>query len=109
MNRFLNTWGGRFVAGAAILYALALLCGFVAILGTNCKAAETAIIAGVNQACAVATAQPDPAWVYFVCEVLDAAGNIIATNTVKVPAEQAQAFRTKYPALASVPDAGASK
>jgi hypothetical protein len=77
------------------------LCAATTLLGIcigGCKAAETAIIGGVDQACEIATSQPEAEWVYFTCAILDAAGNQISTQLVKVPAgPSAQTFAMKYP------------
>lgn len=70
----------------------------------TCKPAENAVIAGVDAACVVLDKQPEPEWVYYTCVLLDAAGNVITTETVKVPKGSSQAFATKH--VKALPDAG---
>ena len=88
---------------AILVLGLTLIVGGLATTTSQgCKPAEEAIIQGVTQACTVLDSQPEPAWVYFTCAELDAAGNILASYTVKVPKEAAAKFTSDYPSATKI-------
>ena len=76
----------------------------------GCKPAETAIL-DLGAAEALLAEQPnEPIDEVFVCDVFDAAANIIQTFTVKMPKEKAAAFQAEHPIKAGHPmPAGAMK
>jgi hypothetical protein len=77
--------------------AIGMIAGAVGPGAVSCKTAENAIVQGVDEACQVASSQTDaPDWVDFTCSMLDIAGNVIETYTVKVPAASAEQFQAKY-------------
>lgn len=54
-----------------------------------------------NATCKVLDAQPEPAWVYFACSVIDAGGQLVQQYTVKIPKPNAAEF-----AMAHAPPPG---
>lgn len=77
---------------AATLVALALSFAF-------CTPAEgVAIVGGIDTldtACKDVGSQPEPAYVYFACDVIDATGQAVHSFAVKVPPASAPTFRSK--------------
>ena len=77
---------------------LVLTLPIVAFVVFACAAADPYIVAGIDgleTTCKDLVAQPEPAFVYFACAVVDGAGSEVHAFTVKVPTSEAPAFRAK--------------
>jgi hypothetical protein len=77
---------------------LLILAGAVDLNGIGCMPAETAIFDLGDAECALLAKQPDePKIEVVLCEVFDAAQNVIQSFQVKMPPDQAASFIAAHP------------